>query len=41
MQLEAGTRLSLVCEQYNLSEIELQEIPEFTIESRAAKTKRK
>ncbi len=36
-----GTRLSLVCEQYNLSDIELQEIPEFTIESRAAKTKRK
>ncbi|EAW35458.1 2OG-Fe(II) oxygenase [Lyngbya sp. PCC 8106] len=36
-----GTRLSLVCEQYNLSETELQEIPEFTIESRAAKTKRK
>ena len=29
-----GTRLSLVCEQYNLDESELREIPEFTIESR-------
>lgn len=36
-----GTRLSLVCEQYSLSETELQEIPAFTIESRAAKAKRK
>ena len=35
-----GVRLSLVCEQYNLSEAELQEIPEFTVESRAAKPKR-
>lgn len=34
-----GTRLSLVCEQYNLSETELWEIPEFTIESRAIKPK--
>lgn len=34
-----GTRLSLVCEQYNLSETELREIPEFTIESRAIKPK--
>lgn len=34
-----GTRLSLVCEQYNLSETELLEIPEFTIESRAIKAK--
>lgn len=34
-----GTRLSLVCEQYNLSEAELLEIPEFTIESRAIKSK--
>jgi len=34
-----GTRLSLVCEQYNLSETELLEIPEFTIESRAIKPK--
>jgi hypothetical protein len=33
-----GTRLSLVCEQYSLSETELLEIPEFTIESRAIKS---
>ncbi len=33
-----GTRLSLVCEQYNLMETELQEIPEFTLESRANKS---
>lgn len=32
-----STRLSLVCEQYSLLETELQEIPEFTIESRAIK----
>jgi len=32
-----GTRLSLVCEQYSLSETELQDIPEFTLESRAIK----
>jgi hypothetical protein len=32
-------RLSLVCEQYSLSDDELQHIPEFTIESRAAKPK--
>jgi hypothetical protein len=31
-----GNRLSLVCEQYSLSEVELAEIPEFTIESRVA-----
>ena len=36
-----GSRLSLVCEQYNLSESELQDIPPFTIESRAVKLKRK
>ncbi len=36
-----GTRLSLVCEQYNLSESELQDIPSFTIESRAVKAKRR
>ncbi len=30
-----GSRLSLICEQYNLSEAELQEIPQFTVESRA------
>lgn len=29
-----GNRLSLVCEQYSLGETELQEIPEFTVESR-------
>jgi predicted 2-oxoglutarate/Fe(II)-dependent dioxygenase YbiX len=29
-----GNRLSLVCEQYSLSDAELQEIPEFTVESR-------
>lgn len=31
----AGARLSLVCEQYNLDEAELREIPEFRLESRA------
>ena len=31
-----GNRLSLICEQYSLSEAELQEIPQFTVESRAA-----
>jgi hypothetical protein len=31
-----GNRLSLVCEQYNLSDTELAEIPEFTIESRVS-----
>ena len=31
----AAMRLSLVCEQYNLTDIELDEIPELTIESRA------
>ena len=36
-----GTRLSLVCEQYSLSENQLQDIPEFTIESRAIKPKAK
>ena len=29
-----GERLSLVCEQYNLLENDLREIPEFRIESR-------
>jgi hypothetical protein len=33
----AGERLSLVCEQYNLTELELQDIPSFTIESRAVR----
>ncbi|MBD2595949.1 2OG-Fe(II) oxygenase [Nostoc spongiaeforme FACHB-130] len=31
-----GSRLSLVCEQYTLSDAELVEIPEFTVESRVA-----
>jgi hypothetical protein len=31
-----GNRLSLICEQYSLSEAELQKIPQFTVESRAA-----
>jgi len=31
-----GNRLSLICEQYRLSEAELQQIPQFTVESRAA-----
>jgi hypothetical protein len=30
-----GNRLSLVCEQYSLEELELEEIPEFVVESRA------
>ena len=34
-----GTRLSLVCEQYSLSAAELDNIPEFTVESRAVKAK--
>lgn len=36
-----GTRLSLVCEQYSLSEIELRDIPAFTVESRAVNAKRR
>ena len=36
-----GNRLSLVCEQYNLSESELQQIPQFTLESRATQKKKK
>ncbi|NJK51030.1 2OG-Fe(II) oxygenase [Candidatus Gracilibacteria bacterium] len=36
-----GMRLSLVCEQYNLSENELEEIPEFAVESRTIKAKGK
>jgi len=31
----SANRLSLVCEQYRLSESELRDIPEFTLESRA------
>ncbi len=41
MVKSTGTRLSLVCEQYNLGESELRDIPAFTIESRAVKAKRK
>lgn len=37
----SGTRLSLVCEQYSLDEKELRDIPEFTVESRAMKVKKK
>ena len=37
----AGVRLSLVCEQYNLSETGLADIPGFTVESRAVKAKGK
>lgn len=33
-----GNRLSLVCEQYSLSEAELQQIPQFTLESRATQS---
>lgn len=33
-----GNRLSLVCEQYNLSAEELAEIPNFTVESRISQT---
>lgn len=32
-----GNRLSLVCEQYNLEESELEDIPEFRLESRVIK----
>jgi hypothetical protein len=35
----AGIRLSLVCEQYRLTETELREIPTFTVESRATQVK--
>lgn len=35
--VSAASRLSLVCEQYNLEDEELLAIPEFAIESRAAK----
>lgn len=34
----AGMRLSLVCEQYNLESDQLQDIPEFILESRALKS---
>lgn len=35
----ASTRLSLVCEQYSLEEHELEDIPEFKLESRAIREK--
>ncbi len=35
----SGSRLSLVCEQYSLDDTELEDIPEFTVESRAAMPK--
>lgn len=37
----AGTRLSLVCEQYSLSAGELREIPDFTIESTVKRSGKK
>ncbi|TAF02290.1 MAG: 2OG-Fe(II) oxygenase [Nostocales cyanobacterium] len=36
-----GNRLSLVCEQYNLTEVELEEIPVFTLESRVSQSTNK
>ncbi|MBH8573482.1 2OG-Fe(II) oxygenase [Nostocaceae cyanobacterium CENA369] len=36
-----GNRLSLVCEQYSLTEVELQEIPPFIVESRAVQSAKK
>lgn len=36
-----GNRLSLVCEQYSLTEVELQEIPPFIVESRAGQSPKK
>ncbi|QOV24168.1 2OG-Fe(II) oxygenase [Anabaenopsis elenkinii] len=36
-----GKRLSLVCEQYSLSQYELAEIPDFTIESRVPQSSTK
>lgn len=36
-----GKRLSLVCEQYSLSESELQEIPKFIVESRVSQSSKK
>ncbi len=34
--VKGGDRLSLVCEQYNLEDHQLEEIPDFRLESRAA-----
>lgn len=36
-----GVRLSLICEQYSLSQTELQDIPAFTLETRAIKAKQR
>ncbi|ACK73655.1 conserved hypothetical protein [Gloeothece citriformis PCC 7424] len=36
----SGMRLSLVCEQYNLDDEQLREIPEFKLESRAIKAEK-
>jgi predicted 2-oxoglutarate/Fe(II)-dependent dioxygenase YbiX len=36
-----GNRLSLVCEQYSLSETELRDIPSFTVESRVTQSSKK
>lgn len=36
----SGMRLSLVCEQYNLDDHQLREIPEFKLESRAIKAEK-
>lgn len=36
-----GSRLSLVCEQYSLIESQLQEIPQFTVESRVVPSVKK
>ena len=35
----AGERLSVVCEQYSLDDVELRDIPPFTVESRRANPK--
>ncbi|GBF82549.1 2OG-Fe(II) oxygenase family protein [Aphanothece sacrum] len=37
----SGIRLSLVCEQYNLDDEQLREIPDFKLESRAIKSEKK
>ncbi|MBM0740331.1 2OG-Fe(II) oxygenase [Phormidium sp. CLA17] len=37
----SGSRLSLVCEQYNLVDAELEDIPKFAIESRVLKPKQR
>jgi len=38
--LSPGSRLSLVCEQYNLEEANLRDIPEFKLESRVIATEK-